>query len=218
MKLVLISDTHEQHESISVPDGDVLIHAGDFTYSGEASAAEEFNDWLGRLPHQHKILICGNHELTFEHDWNTYAPLITNATLLNNSGTEIDGLKFWGSPITPRFLIWAFMMDEPELSQHWQKIPADTDILITHGPPSGILDKPHPKKKSCGDRPLGQRVKEIAPKLHVFGHIHGGYGIQVDGEIQYVNASSVDEAYKPVNEPIVVEIQARLARAKTRGR
>ncbi|HEY6967785.1 MAG TPA: metallophosphatase domain-containing protein [Candidatus Angelobacter sp.] len=218
MKLVLISDTHEQHDAISVPDGDVLIHAGDFTYLGEAAAVKQFNHWLGRLPHKHKILICGNHELMFERDWASYAAMITNATLLNDSGVEINGLKFWGSPITPIFLYWAFMMDRSELAEHWKKIPADTDVLITHGPPIDILDKSHPARLGCGDGPLGARVQEIAPKLHVFGHIHGGYGVRLHGETQYVNASSVNEAYEPVNAPIVVEIQPESTAAKARGR
>lgn len=80
MKIVLIADTHEQHEAFDIPCGDVLVHAGDFTYLGERGAVEEFNKWLGGLPHPRKIVICGNHELTFERDFENYAPLITNAT------------------------------------------------------------------------------------------------------------------------------------------
>lgn len=206
MRIVCISDTHGQHEGLSVPDGDVLVHAGDFTLDscGELSSAR-FNHWLGDLPHKRKVVIAGNHDFIFERrpDW---APgLLTNATYLCDSGCEIGGLKFWGSPITPRFMDWAFMRDRgADIRKHWDLIPDDTDVLITHGPPSHVLDTSYRGGDHLGCTDLMESVEYIQPQLHVFGHIHGGRGLRHITDTTYVNAACLDEAYRPVPDPVFV--------------
>lgn len=204
MRIVCLSDTHERHRRVEVPDGDVLVHAGDITMLGDPAVLRDFDEWLGLLPHGRKIVIAGNHEMYWSE---AKASLLTNAIYLQDSGCEIGGLKFWGSPYTPQFFDWAFMLPRGKsLYEHWLTIPHDTDVLITHGPPQGLLDSVTPDGEHCGDYDLGVVVEAIAPKLHVFGHIHGGYGQRKWGETIYVNASCVDEAYRPVNAPIVVDL------------
>src|SRR6516225_9872366 len=135
MKLVIIADTHGQHEEFIVPPGDVFIHAGDFTAAGHPHSVGKFNNWLGRLPHKYKIVVAGNHEL----DWSTEkAAVLTNAIYLQDSGTEIEGIRFWGSPWQPEFNNWEFNLPRGvALAEKWALIPPGTDVLITHGPPQG---------------------------------------------------------------------------------
>lgn len=205
MKVVCISDTHEQHP-FDVPDGDLLIHSGDLTWDGNPVAIKNSIAWLKSLPHQFKVVIAGNHDFEFyEH----CGPSSDGFHILNDSGVTIENLKVWGSPITPQFGNWAFMQTRgDEIARTWNKIPYDTDILITHGPPMGILDQTPPKWGSinagCWD--LMAKVKLIKPKLHVFGHIHQGYGITEKHGTIFVNASSCTEDYEAKHKPIVVEI------------
>ncbi|MFN8672405.1 MAG: metallophosphatase domain-containing protein [Candidatus Sericytochromatia bacterium] len=141
-KIVCISDTHVQHRSLNLPEGDILIHAGDISRVGKLNEIIEFNSWLGTLNYKHKIIIAGNHDFIFENDYNLSKSLITNAIYLEDSGVEIEEIKFWGSPVSPRFYDWAFNRDRGEdINKHWAKIPKNIDVLITHGPPYGILDK-----------------------------------------------------------------------------
>jgi Icc-related predicted phosphoesterase len=206
-KLVLISDTHGKHRQFDIPDGDILIHAGDIMTSGyDGSEVRDFNKWLGSLPHPYKIVIAGNHDWLFETHRST-RNLITNALYLEDSGIEMCGLQFWGSPVQPEFMNWAFNRRRGEdIQKHWDLIPENTDVLITHGPPAGFQDWTRQGNESLGCRNLRKTVEKIKPKLHVFGHIHGGYGADHDGTTYFVNASLLDEAYRPVNKPIVVEL------------
>ncbi len=143
MKLVCISDTHSLHRHIpEVPDGDVLIHAGDGLGQGTLENIEDLNDWLGMLPHRHKIVIAGNHDWAFQETPELAREALTNAVYLEDSSVEIEGIRFWGSPWTPTFMDWAFMLERgQQLHKKWQLIPGDTDVLITHGPPKGIGDE-----------------------------------------------------------------------------
>lgn len=103
MDIVLISDTHELHRELDVPAGDVLILAGDFTmFSRSLAAIEDFNCWLDELPHPHKLVIPGNHEFFLEAD-QSRRHLLTNATVLIDERIEIEGMRFWGSPLTPLY-------------------------------------------------------------------------------------------------------------------
>jgi predicted phosphohydrolase len=103
LSLVLLSDTHQLHREVDVPDGDVFIHAGDFTTFSECmEAVVDFNDWLGELPHRYKIVVPGNHEFFLEADPSARS-LLDNAIVLINEGTVIEGLRIWGSPVTPMF-------------------------------------------------------------------------------------------------------------------
>jgi Icc-related predicted phosphoesterase len=210
MRVVCISDTHGKHRDFEIPDGDLLVFAGDLMnggYEDEVSLVRDFNAWLGGLPHKHKVVIAGNHDRLFESNPKYAQSLITNATYLENSGTEIGGFKIWGSPQQPEFCNWAFNVPRGEaIRKYWDLIPEDTDILITHGPPWGCLDKAHPMHGHLGCADLTQALRRVSPQLHVFGHIHGGYGRSGSGKDISVNASLVDEAYRPTHKPIVVEL------------
>ena len=139
MRIVVISDTRGLHRQLKMPSGDLLIHAGDFTfYTKPPSIISDFNAWLGKLPHRHKIVTCGNHDYLLEEPRDRSA--ITNATLLVDSDVVVEGLKIWGSPVTPLYGGAFGMSSAADRKRHWTRIPDDTDILITHGPPLGILD------------------------------------------------------------------------------
>jgi predicted phosphohydrolase len=185
--LVLLADTHELHREIDIPRGDILIHAGDFTmFSKSLDAIEDFNDWLGELPHPYKLIVPGNHEFFLEADPQRRR-LLSNGTLLINEAIEIDGLRLWGSPVTPLYG-GAFGLSSPaDRSRHWSNMPA-TDVLITHGPPLGVLDR-SPGQEHMGDPELLEAVQRIAPMLHVFGHVHGAAGQVTVGDTQFVNAA-----------------------------
>ncbi len=189
LTLVCLSDTHGRHREVPVPRGDVLLYAGDLSNHGFPDDISEFNAWLGTLPHPHKFVICGNHDFTFERDPADARRRMTNATYLQDSGAEVAGLKVWGSPWQPRFFDWAFNLDRgPDIAAKWELIPDDTDILITHGPPAGILDQPR-RGGPVGCVDLLYRVEELKPKLHLFGHIHEAAGVRETEHTLFVNAS-----------------------------
>lgn len=193
MKIVCISDTHNLHKDLKIPDGDILIHAGDMTCVGGIDEIKEFNKWLGTLPHRHKIIIAGNHDLYFEEESFLAKALITNAIYLNDSGVEIEGLNIWGSPISPNYQSWAFNRERGEaIRKHWEMIPEDTHILITHCPPFGILDF-NDKGKHEGCKDLLEIVQQkTKPYLHIFGHLHDAHGQVKIGDTTFVNASIVN--------------------------
>lgn len=205
MRIVCISDTHTYHRKIQLPDGDVLIHAGDSTSRGYTHELEALDKWFGTLPHKHKILIAGNHDFAFEVD-KFARNLITNATYLEDEELVIDGIKFWGSPWQPRFFNWAFNLDRGSpLKAKWDLIPQDTNVLITHGPPFGILDLTA-RGEPVGCEALRPKVFSLPVlKLHVFGHIHESYGVNEQGGTKFVNASICTLGYKPTNAPIVID-------------
>ncbi len=214
-RIVCLSDTHNCNEQIAVPDGDILIHSGDATVRGTEYEIEEFLSWFSGLPHRHKIFVAGNHDWLYETN-NRLARLRTanfNIKYLQDSSVRIDGLKIYGSPFQPRFFDWAFNLNRgAELAEKWKSIPSDVDVLITHGPPNGILDEVPRKDRTenAGCEELRRRVEEISKfgklKLHVFGHIHCGYGQTENFGVRFVNASVCDEDYEPTQPPIVVEI------------
>ena len=209
IRIVCISDTHGQHAKLNLPQGDVLIHAGDFmTYGNRPKEIVDFNQWLGKQPHPHKVVIAGNHDLMFERHPGAARELLGNGIYLENSGIELLGLTIWGSPVQPEFNNWAFNVARgAAIRRYWEMIPADTDVLVTHGPPFGVLDKAHPSTKHLGCEELAKAIGGIKPRLHVFGHIHGGHGSSASDGTQFVNASAVNEAYWPVYDPQVVEIE-----------
>jgi Icc-related predicted phosphoesterase len=190
MRIVCVSDTHSDHAKTIIPDGDILVHAGDITRHGDLADVESFNRWLGTLPHPHKVVICGNHDFCFQDQAEAARAWMTEAIYLEDSGCEIHGLKFYGSPWQPWYGGWAFNLPRgPELAAKWAKIPAGIDVLLTHGPPEGILDQTH-RGEAAGCRDLYNRVRAIKPRLHVFGHIHEAAGTyELDG-ILFVNAST----------------------------
>jgi Icc-related predicted phosphoesterase len=201
MRLIVISDTHGLHNSIDgLPDGDVLIHAGDFMNSGyDVQDILSFNRWLGKQPFKHRVVCGGNHDRYFEDAPHQARSLLTNATYLENSGVMIDKVTFWGSPYTPEFLNWAFMYPRGTSAQrYWSQIPDNLDVLITHGPPFGILDQTAPGEAHLGCEELLNAVEEKKPRVHLFGHIHGGAGTLENRATRFVNAAYLNERYKPL--------------------
>jgi Icc-related predicted phosphoesterase len=206
MRIVCISDTHhlENHMKEKIPEGDVLVHSGDFTNVGSKEDVVAFNNWIGKLPHKYKIVIAGNHDWLLYNKKNA-RKFLTNCIYLEDEETIIDGKIFYGSPWTPIFFCWAFMGTERELKEKWDNIPDHTDVLITHGPPYGILDR-NIEGYYTGSKALIEKVLELKPKLHIFGHIHESYGVKRNDFTCFVNASTCNRSYVPVNKPIVVDI------------
>lgn len=216
MRLVVISDTHNRHKQIVLPEGDILIHCGDFTGQGRPSEIQAFAKWLKVQPFKYKLVVAGNHDLDFEK-----YPVAAVQELghgengivyLKDAAYSIDGINFYGSPWTKKFHDWAFMKEDEDLKPIWDKIPLDTDVLITHGPPKFILDRTEndwgegKDKFHCGPQSLTDAVRRIRPALHVFGHIHESYGQEESGGTKFGNAAICDLSYKVVNKPLVYEI------------
>ncbi|MCC6461480.1 MAG: metallophosphatase domain-containing protein [Saprospiraceae bacterium] len=207
MKFVFISDTHLKHEQVELPPGDVLVHAGDFSRRGTPEEAAAFLHWFAQQPFRHKILVAGNHDFIAERDPGLFRALLPEGVLyLENSGIEIEGIRLWGSPITPWFFDWAFNRQRgAEIRRYWEAIPEQTDVLITHGPPYGLLDEVLRDPRPVGCRDLLRRVQEIRPRVHVFGHIHEGYGQRLENGTLFINASLLDVRYQVVNPPVLWE-------------
>ena len=128
-------------------------------------------------------------------------------TYLEGDSVTIRGLKIWGGPWTPRFFDWAFNVDRGErIKRYWDLIPDNTDVVVTHGPPAGILDVGSVRfgSESAGCEELALAIKRVRPQLHVFGHFHTSYGVVVKNGIMYVNASVVNEEYKLANKARVI--------------
>lgn len=194
-----------------VPDGDVLVFAGDLMNDGwDWSDIERFNAWFSALPHKHKLAVAGNHDWLFEKNRDAAKGMLdASVTYLEDSGCEIDGFKFWGSPVQPTFGNWAFNVQRGgNIRRHWNLIPDDIDVLITHGPPLGYRDWSHLGGPNLGCADLRIAVERIKPQLHVFGHIHGGAGKGSNGVTTFVNASFVNEAYRPTFAPTVIDLEA----------
>jgi len=221
MKVVLISDTHEKHGQIKLPEGDLLIHCGDWTNKGSLDAMNSFLKWFSAQPFQYKIFIGGNHELGLDVGPTRVKKLdlinsFNNLIYLENSSTIIDGIKIYGSPVTPFFYSWSWNVHRGEpIAQVWKNIPDDTNILITHGPPYAILDLVSLSPGEIRDVHQGceeliKRVKQLKHlKLHCFGHLHlGGHGSQIhrEGGTAFVNAAMVDDGHRVVNQPVVIEL------------
>ncbi len=199
---------------LKIPDGDVLIHAGDFTDWGALYDVVDISEWFNAQPHECKILIAGNHDICFQSKPEmSKAALRRSCHYLENQELIFDGVKFFGSPYTPPFA-GAFQMNPSlklEGEEYWDIIPDDTDVLITHGPPEGILDttigfgqtyRIDEDVEHCGCPILLNRVVKIKPKLHVFGHVHEAYGVKKAYGCTFVNAASGFDH----NKPIVVDI------------
>lgn len=193
MKVVATSDLHGYLPQF--PSGDLLIIAGDMTIYGEKGEHLMFARWVDNLPFEHIVVIGGNHDKYLSHKNNPFK----RAHYLLNSSIEINGVKIWGSPYTPTFQHWYFMKNRgPEIRKVWDSIPRDLDILVTHGPPYGILDESF-RGQNCGCRDLLNSVLARPPKYHIFGHIHEGYGEQkiIGIPTKFLNCSYLDENYVP---------------------
>ena len=212
MKIIAISDTHGQHHALKqLPAGDMLIHAGDISRNGKENQVLDFLYWFAKQDYQYKIFIAGNHDFFFEREDASYIQQLIPEDILylNDSGIEIEGLNIWGSPVQPWFYDWAFNRARgTDIQQHWDLIPAQTDLLITHGPPMGILDATV-RREHVGCAELMQTVEKIKPQAHVFGHIHEAYGRQQVNETTFINASVLNLHYQLTNAPVVFELESK---------
>jgi predicted phosphodiesterase len=221
MKITFISDTHTKHAHLThdLPGGDILIHAGDLMNSGyDKNDIYFFLNWYKSVPgYSHKIFIAGNHDRIFEFQPDFIEEVLEKypeIDYLEDFSKELyipdhNPIKIYGSPWQPEFYNWAFNLPRngEELERKWNNIPEDTDILITHGPAYGYLDTSGPpyNEPFLGCELLIKRIKEIKPKIHVCGHIHGGYGYKFDGETHFFNASVLNERYVYSNIPLTVD-------------
>lgn len=212
-KLVCISDTHN-YRIFSIPEGDILIHAGDLTSSGTISQMAAGLSWLGSHRDKFKsiVFICGNHDWLGERKPTLTRQMCEDNGIiyLDHEAKVIQGLKFFGSAYTPEFCKWAFNVPRgPKLKALWDEIPNDTDVLVTHGPPMGILDSVNiswNKAKDLGCFDLMRKIEEVRPKVHVFGHIHDSSNTFHDGKTLFCNASICTENYDPINKPFILSV------------
>ena len=214
MRLSLISDTHALHRSVKVPKCDVLIHAGDISDHGELSQVTDFLNWFHNQDATHKIFIAGNHELSFEDPvkMNKIREIISQHSdiiYLQDESVTIDGIKIYGTPWQPWFYNWAFNVQRgEEIAKIWAKIPEDTDILVTHGPPMGYGDQIYGRGKHLGCEDLYKRILEVKPKLVICGHIHSGHGdYQLGDDIYVINAAVLDEQYMLAYDPVTLNYE-----------
>lgn len=205
MRLVCLADTHNKHHDIAIPEGDILIHAGDCTDGGTRNETENFLEWFSSQPHKYKILVPGNHDFYFEKA-EQIKKVPENIILLIDKGVEIEGIQFWGSPVTPGIQNWAFNREHGnEIKKHWDLIPKNTDVLITHAPPYGILDETDAGIK-LGCKDLAQILEIVEPKYHLFGHIHHAAGSTKRSSTRYFNLSILDERLRIMHSPIVLDL------------
>lgn len=212
-RLVLLSDTHGMHDTLRVPEGDVLVHTGDFCTIGDEQEARSFAEWFLSQPHAHKVVIAGNHDLCLERDLAFGARLFEGATYLLDGEATIAGLRFYGSPWQPEFMGWGFNLPRGEpLRRVWSKIPNGIDVLLTHGPPFGVLDRTL-TGMWVGCEELRVAVDRAQPRLHVFGHIHEGLGVHTESGVVFVNAAICD--YRSTQDIVVADVPLDRARPVT---
>lgn len=224
MKVIAISDTHNRHNHLTLPEGDLLIHAGDLTSVGYKHEIKDILDWFNKVSSKYTygvVFIAGNHDRSFDPKFNIETvgkptwlqemlnTLPNNIHYLENNSANINGVNIWGSPITPWFHgdRWAFNKRRgDEIREVWDLIPTNTDIIVTHGPVYGKLDFTEYDKLYVGCSELKKKIHSIKPKCHIGGHIHEGYGMAYDENTTYINASICNLRYEPINKPIEFEI------------
>jgi len=220
MRITLISDTHTKHRNLTpdLPGGDLLIHAGDIMNSGyDENDVWEFLDWFDKQEkYKGHVFIAGNHDRFFENkpdetknilrEYSKVTYLQDNSLLYVNEETN-DACSIYGSPWQPEFYNWAFNLPRngEELKDKWNNIPENIDILITHGPPWGHLDVTPYGNLNVGCEVLRERIEVIKPKIHVFGHVHSGYGYKFHNGTHFINASVLNERYNYKNKPITID-------------
>ena len=209
MKCVAISDTHSNFPTI--PDGDVFIHAGDATWSGTERELEVFSYWLQMLPHKHKIYVPGNHDRSMELDPHDHLFKDYGVHVLIDEAVIIEGIAFYGSPRTREFHNWAFMYKPEEAKAIWDKIPYSTHVLITHGPPYGILDLAYgsihePQGIHVGCPELLRAIEDMAPLFCVTGHVHESGGVLERNGTTFMNVAHLDEFHRPTRPAMVFEV------------
>jgi Icc-related predicted phosphoesterase len=208
MKLVAVSDTHGEEHNIEIPKCDIFVHCGD-SYINSLLRLNVINEWLGTIDAQHRIIIAGNHDTELERIGRAWCEqLFTNAIYLQDKEVTINGIKFYGSPWCPEFNNWSFMYPRRSLDAKrvWEQIPKDTDILLTHCPPYGILDR-NIRDERCGCEVLQRILFDRNIKHHMFGHIHGWGSQSIHQEgTNFYNVSVLNENYNLVYKPTILEV------------
>ena len=205
MRIVAVADTHLCHRGLRVPDGDVLVHAGDLLRRGTLEELGVAAAWLRALPHRTKIVVAGNHDWAFAREPAVAREMLGEDVIyLEDAGATVRGLSVWGSPWQPEFFGWAFNKPRgPELAAIWERIPEGLDLLITHGPPFGYGDRvSRDNRQGCED--LRDRVAVVRPRVHLFGHIHEDGGTWTEHGTLFANVTT-DEGDR---DPTVIEIDA----------
>jgi Icc-related predicted phosphoesterase len=190
LKIVAISDTHNLHQHLINLEGDILIHCGDFSGSGSKEETKDFVKWMKKLPFKYKIVISGNMDDEFEAKADSLGEGII---YLCHTSTEIEGIRIFGSPYTPKFVGSFQLEDEAEATQLWDQVKGPVDILVTHGPPYGILDRTS-RGSQVGDKMLLKLVEKLKPKYHLFGHVHNSHGKLIKGNTTFANVAQYDYA------------------------
>jgi Icc-related predicted phosphoesterase len=220
-----------------LPGGDLLIHSGDISSLGRKSEVERFVKWFNDIDnYTNKVFIAGNHDMTFDReqllrdklayfegkteydtecaegkpDWLKELlgiHLRPNVSYLENSDVTIDGIKIWGSPVTPSFGDgWAFNKDRGhDINEVWNTIPMDTNIVITHGPIYGYCDRTDRGGLNVGCEQLYHRLNEVQPRLHFSGHIHEAYGYRNTDWGYAFNGCNCDLSYLVNNKPMTFD-------------
>jgi Icc-related predicted phosphoesterase len=212
--IVCVSDLHEH--LVDVPACDLLLIAGDVSFAAKGDLAAKhafltgpFKRWLSRVPAREIVLVAGNHDQSIE-AWGI--PDGLRCHYLEDEGIELFGLKLWGTPWQPWFLDWAFnaprLEGEAFLASKFDRIPTDTDVVVAHGPPHGYGDRAtRPASyEHVGSTAMTATLERVEPRLVVCGHIHSGYGSYRLGDTEIVNASLVDDGYRPVNRVVSVSL------------
>lgn len=213
VRVVCISDTHCR--PVRVPAGDVLVHCGDMTMGGR-DELDDFARWFNDIDIKHKVVIAGNHDelldsercaaLGDECHLDAFRTSL-EAHYLEDSGCTVAGLRFWGSPFQPAYGDWAFQLARGEpCRERWSRVPAGIDVLVTHGPPLGRGDRCYNGKRAGCQDLLDEVQNRVRPRVHVFGHIHEGFGVSSDGVTDFVNAATCNLRYQPIHRPVVLDI------------
>lgn len=203
LKIAAISDTHSDHLRLKgLPEADMLIHSGDCTHEGTIKEFQEFLEWFKELPYKYKLLTPGNHDFICGSHYGLCNQMTKEAGIhyLLDSEVEIEGIRFYGTPWTPYCGDWAFCIQEEDLAEKFNKIPLDTNVLITHGPAKGILDN------NYGSISLARQINRLTKlDLHVFGHIHESYGTK-----------KISHSLAPMRKVTHTPVHANVAMAGTR--
>lgn len=216
--ITAISDTHNKHKELTkdLPGGDLLLCSGDVSSMGYLHEIKNFCKWAANQDYEEVIFIAGNHDFGFQDTYEDAVEIINNygltylqddLYLFGNNHIYLEMIKIYGSPWQPEFYNWAFNLpkNDIELEQKWNNIPVDTDILLTHGPAFGYLDSIVNRVGNLGCELLRQRIDKFPPKIHIFGHIHGGAGYMYNGKTHFINASVLNEHYTYTNKPLTFE-------------